>query len=271
MDEQKIERLRQIVSEFKSAVIAFSGGVDSTFLARMAGEVLNGKILLVTAISSTYPGTELDEAKRLAAMLKLPQRIIESEEMEIPGFAENTPDRCYYCKKTLFSHIRSLAEKEGFEIVFDGSNADDRNDYLPGRRATKELGIRSPLSEAGLTKSEIRGYSRQLGLPTAAKPSLACLASRFPYGEKITKKKLERVESAEKELRGMGFTQFRVRSHGDLARIELTEKEIETGWAKRKAIQAACRNAGFTFIAIDTQGYRTGAMNETLSKNSGAE
>jgi pyridinium-3,5-biscarboxylic acid mononucleotide sulfurtransferase len=266
MQEEKLANLKAILSGYKSAIVAFSGGVDSTFLARMAGEILGRNVLLVTATSSTYPGTELDDAKSIAAMLGLSHRIIESEELDIPGFSENSPQRCYFCKKTLFTHIRDIAEKEGFDVVFDGANADDRNDYRPGGKAARELGIRSPLMETGFSKNEIRDFSRSLGLPTAAKPSLACLASRFPYGENITKEKLERVGKAETALRKMGFTQLRVRSHGELARIELTENEIETGWKKRSAIQAACKEAGFAFVAVDTQGYRTGAMNEVLAK-----
>jgi pyridinium-3,5-biscarboxylic acid mononucleotide sulfurtransferase len=266
MHDAKIECLTGIIKTYKSALVAYSGGVDSVFLARVAGEALKGNILLVTATSSTYPAAELDDSKRIAAMLELPQRIIESEELDIPGFSENSPLRCYFCKKTLFSHIRGIAEREGFSVVFDGANADDRNDYRPGARAAKELGIRSPLAEAGLTKNEIRECSRELGLPTAEKPSLACLASRFPYGEPITKKKLNRVDEAEKALRDLGFTQLRVRSHGDLARIELVESEIESGWKRRAALQSACINAGFIHVAIDTRGYRTGAMNEGLRK-----
>jgi pyridinium-3,5-biscarboxylic acid mononucleotide sulfurtransferase len=266
MHEGKIERLRDTIKFFDSAIVAFSGGVDSVFLARIAGESLKGSILLVTVASSTYPGTELDESKRIAVMLGLPQRIVESEELDIPGFSDNGPDRCYFCKKALFSHMRGIAESEGFNVVLDGANADDRNDYRPGARATKELGIRSPLAEVGFTKNEIRECSRALGLPTAEKPALACLASRFPYGENITREKLRRVEETEKTLHDLGFTQLRVRSHGDLARIELTENEIESGWKKRAALENACKNAGFIFVAIDTQGYRTGAMNESLHR-----
>jgi uncharacterized protein len=262
----KLDKLKQIVAQSKSAVVAFSGGVDSTFLACVTGEALPGKVLLVTAMSSTYPVSELDESKRLAALLKLPQRTIVSEELDIDGFSDNTPQRCYYCKKTLFSHILKIARDDGYEAVFDGSNVDDQNDYRPGRRATKELGIRSPLVEAGLTKNEIREYSKKLGLPTAAKPSLACLASRFPYGEKITREKLGRVGIAEEAIRSLGFTQLRVRSHGDVARVELLASEMDAGWARRSTIQEACKKAGFTFVAIDTQGYRTGAMNETLDR-----
>jgi pyridinium-3,5-biscarboxylic acid mononucleotide sulfurtransferase len=266
MNEEKLSHLKNIIKDFKSAIVAFSGGVDSTFLARIAGECLDGKVLLVTATSSTYPVSELEDSKKIAVFLGLPQRIIESEELDIPGFSENSPQRCYFCKKTLFSHICEIAKKEGFPVVFDGANFDDRNDYRPGGKAAKELGIRSPLSEAGLTKNEIREISQHLGLPTAKKPSLACLASRFPYGEVITKEKLNRVDEAEKAMRDMGFIQFRVRSHGDVARIELSEDEIETGWAKRASLQAICKKAGFIFVAIDVQGYRTGAMNEVLKK-----
>lgn len=262
----KLDKLKHIIARSKSAAVAFSGGVDSTLLARIAGEVLPDKVLLVTAMSSTYPASELDESRRLAALLKLPQKTIVSEELDIEGFSDNTPQRCYYCKKALFSHILKIARDEGYETVFDGSNVDDQSDFRPGRRATKELGIRSPLFEAGLTKNEIRDYSKKLGLPTAAKPSLACLASRFPYGEKITREKLGRVGMAEEDLRSLGFSQLRVRSHGDVARVELLAEEMDAGWARRSAIQDACKNAGFTFVAIDTQGYRTGAMNETLEE-----
>jgi uncharacterized protein len=264
MIEEKTDTLKKIIGRYPSAVVAFSGGVDSAFLARICRDVLGDRVLLVTATSSTYPDSELDEAKKLAALLRLPHRVIVSEELDISGFADNTPQRCYYCKKTLFSHIADIARNENFAIVFDGNNADDEGDYRPGRKAAKELGVVSPLCEAGFSKNDIRECSRVLGLPTAGKPSLACLASRFPYGEKITKPKLDRVGAAEKDLRIMGFTQLRVRSHGDLARVELTESEMDAGWAKRKSIQAACKNAGFTFVAIDTQGYRTGAMNEVL-------
>jgi uncharacterized protein len=263
---EKLSKLKKRIGGFKSAVIAFSGGVDSTFLARVSKDVLGVHALLVTATSSTYPYYELEEAKRLAEMLGMKQRVIVSEEIDIPGFSDNPPDRCYYCKNELFSLIRHIAEQEGFEAVFDGSNADDLKDYRPGLKALRELGVVSPLCEAGLTKPEIRQLSGQMGLPTADKPTFACLASRFPYGERITREKLQRVGTVEKALRDLGFTQFRIRSHGDLARIELTGREMEKGWQSRQTISDLCHEAGFVYVAIDLDGYRTGAMNEVLAE-----
>jgi uncharacterized protein len=263
---EKLSKLKQRIGVFKSAVIAFSGGVDSTFLARVSRDVLGRNAILVTATSSTYPHYELEEAKRLAEMLGMKQRILVSEEIDVPGFSDNPPDRCYYCKSELFSIIRQIAKEEGCEAVFDGSNVDDLKDYRPGMKALREQGVVSPLCDAGLGKQEIRQLSSQMGLPTADKPTFACLASRFPYGERITREKLERVGAVEMALRDLGFTQFRVRSHGDLARIELTGQEMGKGWASRQTISDLCHKAGFVYAAIDLDGYRTGAMNEVLSE-----
>ena len=263
--DDKLQRLKSVIQKYHSAVIAFSGGVDSTFLSKVAGEALEKRVLLVTASSSTYPLTELEEAKALAVSMGLPHRVIVSEETDIAGFTDNPPDRCYFCKRELFSKIKAIAEQEGYDAVFEGANLDDRSDYRPGKRAINELGIISPLNEAELTKKEIREFSRQLGLPTADKPSYACLASRFPYGEKITIPKLTRVGKAEQTLRGLGFRQFRVRSHQDCARVEITPDELATAWDKRAEISKACKEAGFVYAAMDLEGYRTGAMNETLA------
>ncbi len=263
----KLEHLKKIIGEYKSAVVAFSGGVDSTYLASVCKEVLGeNKVLLVTAQSSTYPESEIAGSKESAKALGLQQLLIVSEEIDIPGFSDNPPHRCYYCKKELFSKIVSIAKEKGFETVFDGSNVDDLKDYRPGRKAIEELAIRSPMVEAKLTKDDIRAFSKDAHLPTAQKPSFACLASRFPYGEKITKDKLDRVGKAEQVLKLMGFSQFRVRSHGDIARLEFIESEMDRAWAERLVIEDALKQGGYAYVAIDTRGYRTGAMNEVLSE-----
>lgn len=264
MMEEKLDLLKSMINKYHSAIIAFSGGVDSTFLASIAGEVLEKRVLLVTASSSTYPASEQAEAEKIALELGLPHRVIVSEETEIEGFADNPPERCYFCKRELFSKITAIAKQEGYAVVFDGSNADDLQDYRPGRKAIAELAVVSPLCGANLTKNEIRAFSKLRGLRTADKPAYACLASRFPYGEKITVPKLDRVGRAEQELRLAGFKQFRVRSHHDLARVEISLPELDNAWNKRAEISAVCKKAGFVFVAIDVDGYRTGAMNESL-------
>ena len=261
---KKLKNLQKNINRYRSAVIAFSGGTDSTFLASIAGEELPKRVLLVIASFPSYPRAELQQAKSLARRLGLPHRVVVFNQTAIAGFSGNPPDRCYRCKRGLFSAISAVARKKGYEVVFDGSNADDAQDYRPGRKALRELGIVSPLSEAKLTKKEIRLLSAGRGLATAYKPSAACLASRFPYGERITERKLRRVERAETALRKLGFRQFRVRSHGDCARIETGRPELTMVWEKRSVISRACRKAGFVFVAIDTEGYRTGAMNEAL-------
>lgn len=262
--EEKKNRLNSILGRYRNAVIAFSGGVDSTFLARVAKDIYGPELLLITATSSTYPFYELEEAKRLAEALGIKHRIIVSEEIDIPGYADNPPDRCYYCKSELFGKIKHIADNEGFDVVFDGSNADDSKDFRPGMKAKKEKGVISPLAEAGYTKTDIRSHSKELGLATSDKQSYACLASRFPYGEKITKEKLDRLSSAEFEVRKLGFTQFRIRSHDNLARLEFIAEEMEKAWETRATLTVICRKSGFNFVCIDLIGYRTGAMNEVL-------
>lgn len=259
----KLEKLKSLISSVDSAVIAFSGGVDSTFLARVAKDVLK-KILLVTATSSTYPERELNGSIELSKGMGILHRIIDSEELNISGFTKNPPDRCYYCKKELFSKIKQIAIEEKYDAVFDGSNTDDLGDYRPGRKALAELGVISPLCEAGMTKEDIRKFSQLYGLSTASKATFACLASRFPYGEEITKEKLSRVGRAEEELYKMGFRQFRVRSHENVARIEVAREEMDTAWTQRPELIKICKGAGFTFVTLDLDGYRTGAMNEVL-------
>ena len=262
---ERIESLKNFIANYDSVIIAFSGGVDSTFLAKVAGEVVGIKVLLITATSSTYPQREYEEAVRLAQEMNLTHRTIVSEEIDYPGFSTNPPDRCYHCKKELFRKIHQIASSEGYAVVFDGSNIDDTKDYRPGFKALSELGTVSPLREMNFTKDEIRKYSTRLGLPTADKPSFACLASRFPYGEEITYEKLKRVGDAEEAIRSLGFKQFRVRSHKDLARLEFSPSEMESAWDMRNELERACRKTGFVFVALDLLGYRTGAMNETLT------
>jgi len=262
----KLQRLKEFISRYQSVVIAFSGGADSTFLACVSKEILGQHVLLVTATSSTYPFYELEEAKEIARFLALPHKIIISEEIDIPGFADNPPDRCYYCKKELFAKIKYIARQENYEVVFDGSNADDLNDYRPGMKAIREAFVISPLKELGFSKEEIRIYSRQYKLPTADKPSYACLASRFPYGERITSEKLNRIARVEWEIRKLGFTQFRVRNHEQMARLEFIDAEMDKAWVLRDQLNNICKSAGFIFVAIDLTGYKTGKMNDVFNR-----
>ena len=264
--DTKLKLLRERLRGIGSAVVAFSSGVDSTFLLRVAHEELGDRVVAATIRSHTFPKRELDTAAAFCRTEGIRHEIIDSEELNIPGFAENPPDRCYHCKKALFGKLLAFAKENGFAAVLEGSNMDDDGDYRPGRRAIRELGILSPLHDAGLTKAEIRALSREMGLPTAGKPSFACLASRFPYGERITAAGLERVEKAEQWLldAGFGLTQLRVRSHGDRARIEVPPDAIPRLAARAAEIAAAFTACGFSYIALDLQGYRTGSMNETL-------
>ena len=263
----KLERLRERLRVIGSAVVAFSSGVDSTFLLRVAHEELGERVVAVTIRSHTFPKRELDEASAFCRAEGVRHAVIDSEELNIPGFAENPPDRCYHCKRELFSKLLAFARENALAAVLEGSNLDDDGDYRPGRRAIQELGVVSPLHEVGLTKAEIRALSREMGLPTSDKPSFACLASRFPYGERITAGGLERVEKAEQWLldAGFGLTQLRVRSHDDLARIEVPSGDIPRLAARAAEITAAFKELGFAYVTLDLRGYRTGSMNEVLN------
>ncbi len=249
-----------------SAVVAFSGGVDSSFLLHAAKEAMGERVLAVTATSPTYPRSEREEASRLAALVGGRHRLVESNELEIPGFSANPPDRCYHCKKELFGILAGIAREEGYAAVCDGSNADDQHDFRPGRRAAKELSVRSPLLENGLTKPAIRRLSRSFDLPTADRGSFACLSSRFPYGTTIDEESLRRVEACEEVLRGFGFRQFRVRVHDAVARIEVGTDEIPRLFEPEisEAIHARFLENGFLYVSVDLKGYRTGSMNEGL-------
>ena len=257
----------QDILSLGSVAVAFSSGVDSTLLLKVSHDVLGDKAMAVTASSSSFPERELNEAKNFCESNHIRQIIFDSDEINIEGFRENPKNRCYLCKRELFSKIKAIAHEHNLEHVIEGSNLDDLGDYRPGLKAIDELGIKSPLRYAGLTKAEIRELSRELGLPTWDKPSYACLASRFVYGEMISPEKLKMVERAEELLLSLGFRQERVRIHGKIARIEVLPEDFPRIIQEdiRTKIYDSLKALGFSYVTLDMRGYRTGSMNETLS------
>ncbi|HEY4695545.1 MAG TPA: ATP-dependent sacrificial sulfur transferase LarE [Candidatus Hydromicrobium sp.] len=264
ISEKKFFKLKKIIKEMDSVIIAFSGGSDSSFLLATAAELLGEKVIAVTAKSPTYPGRELKDAKAIANRLNCRHIIINTDELELEEFINNPRNRCYFCKKELFLKLISMKNKYKFNFVADGTNYDDLNTIRPGLKALKELGIRSPLAEAGLTKEEIRKHSRLLNLSTWNKPALACLSSRFPYGEKISKSKLRKIEKAENFLYSLGFRQIRVRYHHPIARIEIEKEEIPRMLQHniREKIIKRLKKMEFEYITLDLEGYRTGSMDK---------
>lgn len=265
--EYKRSRLEEIFRQMGSAAIGFSSGVDSALMLAVAHSVLGDRAVAFTAVSGTFPRRERNEAADFCESRGIRQVEILTDELAVPGFAENPKNRCYLCKKALFSRFLQEAKAQKLDWVCEGSNVDDLGDYRPGLQAVAELGIRSPLREAGLTKQEIRWLSRDMGLPTWDKPSYACLASRFPYGETISREKLELVDRAEQLLLELGFRQMRVRLHGTMARLEVLPEDMERLFACREAVAPALKAMGFSYVALDLEGYRTGSLNETLKED----
>jgi uncharacterized protein len=265
---EKYRRLQEIFRSFPSVLVAFSGGVDSTLVLKVALDVLGrDKVLAVTAVSDTSARHEREEAVALAELLGAEHLVVASNEMALPDFVRNPPERCYICKKSRFTDLVALAKEKGFSFVVDGENADDHKDYRPGSKATRELGVRSPLSEAGLTKDEVRSISRSLDLPTWNRQSYACLASRIPYGTPLTPETLQQVDAAEDFLRSLfPGVQIRLRHHGELARIEVHPQAIPVVASEeaRKAILSRLKQLGFLYVTLDLEGYAMGSLNRTL-------
>ncbi|MCL4377017.1 MAG: ATP-dependent sacrificial sulfur transferase LarE [Actinobacteria bacterium] len=267
--KEKIIKLKKYLQSLESAVIAFSGGTDSTFLLKITSEILKDNLAAITAKSPTFPDSEFEDSKNLARGLNVRHIIIATNELDNTEFTVNDKDRCYYCKNELLGLISDFARKNGFKHILDGSNYDDMKDYRPGARASKKWDVLSPLKEAGLTKKEIRTVSKELGLPTWDKPAAACLASRIPYGTKITEELLKKITGAESVLKKLGFAQVRVRHHDNIARIEIPVSDMPgllDGKIKNQIIKSL-KDLGYLYVVLDIEGYTTGSMNKALDIN----
>jgi uncharacterized protein len=264
----KEKEIRSLLRGFGSVIVAFSGGVDSAYLAFVANSELGDRALAVTGDSASYPTFQRDLTDRLTRQFRIRHEVIATAEFEDENYTSNPPNRCYYCKTELYTRLANLARERGFAFVCDGTNADDVGDYRPGRQAAREMGVRSPLLECGMSKADIRELSRRAGLPTWDEPASACLSSRIPYGQVVTIEKLSMVDKAEAALKELGFRQVRVRHHGEVARIEIAEDELPRALDVRMAqrMSAELKALGFKYVSLDLEGYRTGSLNESLKR-----
>ncbi len=265
--KQRLAELENIVAPYGSALVAFSGGVDSSLALAIAARVLpKERVLAVTSNNETYLPSELDLAEALARTLGVEHLVVNTRELDNPNYASNPTNRCYFCKNTLYSDLKALAQEKGYACVVDGANKDDEGDYRPGRKAAKELDVVSPLAVAGMEKAEVRELAKHLELPTWDKPALACLSSRFPYGQEITPEKLAQVARAEEYMRRRGYGQVRVRHHGEIARLEIGPDELERAFRERNEISTELKAAGFLYVALDLTGYESGSLNAALKQ-----